>query len=184
MKLHKISQAVLALFALVFLASCSVDDPNFDSDSSFISVKVFGTPSSNDQVFVELSEILVKVLEDESDPKCWIRLPVSNPGVYDLNELVTGNEVLLLDQIKLQSGQVHALKLVIGENNYMIKDDQRYDLFTNIVQQEGLNLKVNAFFKENEEYTYLLNFDVENSIIETYIEDHYVLRPQITISLE
>ena len=180
MKYPHLTKVTLTLSLLFCALSCSTDQLSESSEKSFISVKVSASPSDFENLYVELSEIHLKVIDDETHPKCWLRISASNSGIYDLNQLVSGNDVLLIDNSSAPTGSIYEVKLVLGETNYIIENNERIDLFTNVVLQEGLTIRLDTNFNQNETYNFILNFDGSNSVFETHIEDHYILKPSLS----
>jgi len=72
--------------------------------------------------------------------------------------------------------------LVLGENNTIGVDGEIYDLETPRAQTSGLKIQIHAELEADQSYKILLDFDADNSIIETG-NGKYKLKPVINASV-
>ncbi|MBT8253836.1 MAG: DUF4382 domain-containing protein [Flavobacteriaceae bacterium] len=167
------------LVILLFSFSCSTDQDFNLEDGATLSIKVMDAPGEYDNMFIELSEVHLKVIDDESDPKCWWGLNSTNPGVYDLQEFIAGNEVSLLNGVRVPTGEIYAIKLVLGDNNYVVKNGQRIDLFTNVIQLDQLKMRTDTQFIQGNNYEFLVDIDASRSVVEGPLDDQLIFRPVV-----
>ncbi|MBT8258397.1 MAG: DUF4382 domain-containing protein [Bacteroidia bacterium] len=180
----RILNGLLAICLLSFLWSCSIDETFDPDDHATLSLKVSGSLGAYDNIFLEFSEVHLKVIDDESDPKCWRKISSFKSGIYDLNELVSGREADLLNSASVPSGQVFSIKLVLGENNYVIHDGERIELFTNSVQLEDLNMRLDKNFNRGRDYIMQVDFNANESIFEGPLDGQLILQPEVSFSIE
>jgi hypothetical protein len=73
--------------------------------------------------------------------------------------------------------------LVLGEHNTVVKDGTTYPLKTPSAQQSGLKLQVNQTLVSGATYDFLLDFDVEHSVVvQAGGSGNYNLHPVIRVS--
>jgi hypothetical protein len=109
-------------------------------------------------------------------------LPGVKTGTYDVLRLANGKDTLLADA-EINSGKISQIRLVLGSNNYVKINGQRFDLQTPSAQQSGLKLKINQNVTEGITYKLLMDFDASRSIVTTG-SGAFILKPVIRTSLE
>ena len=176
MKVQPIIKLVVSLFITASVISCSSDKLDDQLNSAQLQIKISATESVFDAVLLDFKEIHLKVIDDESDPNCWWKISGS-PGLYNLNDLTAGNYAAISDGVPVPTGLIYEIKIVLGDNNLLVKDGEQYPLFTNIIQQENLQMRVLKQFDENSSYAFEVEFDALRSIIEGPISDQFILRP-------
>ena len=165
--------------------SCSDDDSNNtpSQGTSTISVKLMDRPGDYEHVYVDVVDVRVK-LNDASDDDNWVSLEAINTGVYDLLELTGGINVLLVDDFVVPSGTLNQIRLVLGNDNSIVIDGKTFPLNTPSAQQSGLKIQVNETLEPNIAYTFLLDFDVDESIVVAGNSGNINLKPVIRASVE
>ena len=176
---HSLRGFLAVVFLLPLIFNCSVEDTFDPDDVASLSVRVAASQSPYDRFVIDFSEVHVKVIDDDNDPDCWWRISASNPGLYDLQELVDGRSVLLTDASSLPIGRIYAIKLVLGPNNYVIQEGSRIDLFTNSVQLRNLNMAVHRSITKGSSYGLDIEMDLSHSISEGPVDGQLTLNPQI-----
>lgn len=186
MKLIKNLKFLALLFSLVFLYNCNDDSNGMDSaeGTSKISVKLVDGPGDFDNVFVEVVDVMVKVNDDSEDDSGWVSLDPINTGVYDLLDLTGGVNVLLVDDFQIPSGMLNQIRLVLGDDNTVVIDGETFPLNTPSAQQSGLKVKVNEVLEPGFTYDFVLDFDVEQSIVIAGGSGNINLKPVIYASAE
>jgi len=186
MKLIKNLKFLALLFSLVFLYNCNDDSNGMDSTegTSKISVKLVDGPGDFDNVFVEVVDVMVKVNDDSEDDSGWVSLDPINTGVYDLLDLTGGVNVLLVDDFQIPSGMLNQIRLVLGDDNTVVIDGETFPLNTPSAQQSGLKVKVNEVLEPGFTYDFVLDFDVEQSIVIAGGSGNINLKPVIYASAE
>ncbi|MBT8271414.1 MAG: DUF4382 domain-containing protein [Bacteroidia bacterium] len=163
----------------LFIFNCSVEETFNPDNVASLSVGIKGSESPYDRFVIDLSEVHVKVIDDENDPDCWWRISSSNPGIYDLQELVDGRQVLLTDASSLPIGRIYAIKLVLGPNNYVIRQGSKIDLYTNSIQLGNLNMPVDRMISKGKSYGLDVEMDLSSSILDGPLDGQLILNPQV-----
>lgn len=171
----------LLMFSLCLLAtSCNNSDDN-DPQTSKISVRMTDAPGDYDEVNVEVLDVKIKSTLDTGE-EGWVSIGNIKPGIYDLLDLTGGVNVLLADN-DVPSGNLGQIRLILGEHNTVVKDGETYPLKTPSAQQSGLKLQVNQTLTGGATYDFLLDFDVEHSVVvETGNSGGFNLHPVIRVS--
>ncbi|WP_333807645.1 DUF4382 domain-containing protein [Flavobacterium sp.] len=149
---------VLSVFAL----SCSDSDEN-TAGTSRIKVGITDNPGDYDAVNIEILDVKIKN-SNATDEDDWISIGIANPGVYNLLDL-TGGVTASLSDSQIPSGYLGQIRLILGENNTVVKNGITYPLNTPSAQQSGLKLQVNQTLEPNFTYDFLIDFDVNHSIV-------------------
>ena len=78
------------------------------------------------------------------------------------------------------------IRLVLGENNTLVIEGQegQIDLDTPSAQQSGLKLKINTELEPGYSYTFILDWDVQKSIVKAGNSGKYNLKPVIRVNAE
>lgn len=185
MKTLKQLKLVLITILTITFFNCSDDDSNNipNQGTSSISVKLMDRPGDYDHVYVDVVDVRVKV-NDASDDDNWESLEAINTGVYDLLELTGGINVLLVDDYVVPAGTLNQIRLVLGSDNSIVIDGETHPLNTPSAQQSGLKIQVNETLAPNIAYTFLLDFDVDESIVVAGNSGNINLKPVIRASVE
>jgi hypothetical protein len=188
MKTLKSIKLIFPALLLLFVFSCNNDfnAPSSDMDSmSKISIRLSDNPGDFDNVFIEVLDIMIKYNDDSDDDNGWQSLEAINTGVYDLLELTGGIDVLLVDDYQLPPGTLNQIRLVLGENNSVVCDGgDPIPLRTPSAQQSGLKLKVNHELEEGFTYNFLLDFNVDESIVVAGNSGNINLKPVIRVTTD
>ena len=172
---------LLASLSALFLASCSSSDGNDGTQTSKVSVRMTDAPGDYDQVNVEVLDVKIKS-NSETGEDGWVSIGNIKPGVYNLLDLTGGVNVLLADN-EVPSGYLGQIRLILGDKNTVVKDGVTYPLKTPSAQQSGLKLKVNQTLTAGATYDFLLDFDVEHSVVvEAGGSGNFNLHPVIRVS--
>lgn len=164
MKTLKTLKFILITFLSIFLISCDESSNSTPEGNASISVKLMDGPGDYDSVFVEVVGVEVKFDSDSTDSN-WIPMETINTGVYDLLELTGGVNVLLADEYEIPAGTLKQVRLILGTNNTIVIDGETFPLNTPSAQQSGLKIQVDQYLEPNINYTFLLDFDVDQSIV-------------------
>ncbi len=177
MRMKKFTGFLLALLAVTVLFSCSNDDSN-GGDSARVKVRMTDAPGDYKAVFVNVIDVMVKSDASASE-EGWVSLAGVQTGMYDLLTL-TGGVTQLLADAEVEAGYLSQIRLVLGGDNYLILNDgSRQELSTPSAQQSGLKIKVDQELEAGEEYEFLLDFDVDKSIVAAGNSGGYSLKPVI-----
>lgn len=170
---------VVAL-AMVSLISCSNDDDS-DNGSARITVSMTDAPGDYDAVFVDVVDVMIKADASTEGEEGWKSLGGVKTGVYDLLEL-TGGVTQLLADTDVPAGYLGQIRLVLGNNNTVVVNGESQALSTPSAQQSGLKIKVDQELAAGETYNFLLDFDVDQSIVAAGTSGGFALKPVIRLS--
>jgi len=185
MKTFKRINLFFASLLLLTFYNCSNDSSgSIQNDGmAHLSIKLVDGPGNYDQVFVDIQDVMIKMNDNSDGNDGWVSTGAT-PGEYDLLSLTGGQNAVLVDDYEVLAGELSQIRLVLGDNNYVVKDGQSYDLKTPSAQQSGLKLKVNQTVEGGYLYAFVLDFDVAKSIVDAGNSDNIILKPVITASLE
>ncbi len=186
-----VKSLMIATFISLGLTSCSEDDSSeaTTDGSANVTFRMTDAPGDYDAVMIDVQDIEIHVdsqteaeSETDVDGDGWVSVGDVNTGVYDLLELTGGVSQLLADT-EVEAGYVSQIRLILGTENTVVVDGEEKALNTPSAQQSGLKLQLNKELKAGENYAFLLDFDVEESIVETG-NGGYNLKPVIRLSAE
>lgn len=184
----KFKSFILAGLLAVGLVSCSDDDAAEDGEGTAqLSVSMTDAPGDYEQVLIDVQDVMIQTAAEgdaEADADGWVSVGDVETGQYDLLEL-TGGVTQLLADTEIPAGYVGQMRLVLGTENYvMLKDGEELEpLSTPSAQQSGLKLNINQELEAGKQYSYLLDFDVEKSIVTTG-NGGYSLKPVIRVAAQ
>lgn len=175
-KLNVLFLAALSIFAF----SCNPDDENGISEGNArVNVFLVDAPADYDAVWVEVLgvEILPKG-ENEENGTAWINVgnDAAEDNMINLLELVGGNSANL-GEVEVPAGEISQIRLILGENNYLMDGEQRIDLKTPSAQQSGLKIKIDKPLMAGISYDLVLDFDAGKSIVKAGNSGQYILKP-------
>ena len=173
----------ICLIAISGFLSCS-DDNDKLNNTSRVQLKLVDSPGDYEEVNVEIIDVLYNSTEDEGG---WTSIAPDGftPIIVDLTELIGGNDLLLSDVI-IPSGMLQQIRLVLSDNNTLVIEGEAgpTDLDTPSAQQSGLKLKLNTELEPGYSYTFILDWDVQKSIVKAGNSGKYILKPVIRVSAE
>jgi hypothetical protein len=164
---------MLALMTVVGF-SCNTDD-KLDAKSAKVNFYLVDAPGDFDEVWIEVIALRIKAddndpdndndLEDDSDESSWVEIPFEEGSRYvNLMDLTGENSQFLGSEI-FPEGEIDQLRLVLGDDNYVVKDGKRLALKTPSAQQSGLKIKLNESIEGGKSYEIVIDFDVKKSIV-------------------
>ena len=166
------------------LTSCSEDDTDdvVGEENARVTVRLTDAPGDYEEVLVDVQDVMVQVEAEEgvTDEEGWLSLDDVETGQYDLLELTGGITQELADS-EIPAGFVSQIRLVLGPDNFVKIDGASIPLATPSAEQSGLKLNINQELEAGEHYEFLLDFDVEASVVETGAGG-YILKPVIRLS--
>lgn len=184
--MKKIKCYLLGFFtmSLMGLVLVGCESNNDASGTSRVTVRMIDAPGDYDEVNVEVLDVLIKDNSDTGD-QGWVSigdaLKVGPGKIYNLLDLTGGVNVLLADNL-VPSGKLGQIRLLLGDKNTVVKGNETFDLETPSAQQSGLKLKVNQTLEADKSYEFLLDFDVEHSVVKAGNSGIYNLHPVIRVS--
>lgn len=177
---------IFGLLLLPFLACNSLDrDENISEGMARVNVFLVDAPAAFDEVWVEVVavEILPKGGREENE-SAWLNLPYEqNDGKINLLTLTGGNSANL-GAIEVPAGEISQIRLILGNDNYIISNGERLNLTTPSAQQSGLKLKVDKPIQAGVSYDLVIDFDVARSIVRAGNSGQFILRPVLRVVAE
>lgn len=181
--LKKILVGCFALTAMVFTQSCDDDnDSDGTSGTSRVRISMTDAPGDYDEVNIEVIGVRYKTTTDTGE-EGWVDIDGVEPRIINLLDL-TGGETTLLADDEIPAGHLGQIRLILGDDNTVVKDGITYDLNTPSAQQSGLKLKIDQELEPNVTYNFLVDFDVHNSVVEAGNSGNYNLHPVLRVTAE
>lgn len=183
-------KTILALFNLLLLvglvSSCDVnDEPN--SSEARVNFRLVDAPADYDEVWIEILALRVKVDYDgsdmEEDDSTWEEIIYDGPRMVNLLDLTGGNS-LLIGSEDFPEGEIDQIRLILGENNYLMKGEQKIELKTPSAQQSGLKIKVEEDIQAGHTYDLVIDFDAAKSIVKAGNSGNVILKPVLRAYVE
>lgn len=173
--------ATTLLTGLFLLTSCDVaDDGNSNSTMGTLQVYLTDAPGDYEAVWIDIEEVRIHINDEEDielEDEGWITIS-DDPMRVNLLELTNG-ELEALGETELEEGMYSQIRLILGDDNEIVKNGVTHSLDTPSAQQSGLKLNVNAEIEGGQVYTLLLDFDASRSIVEAGNSGKYLLKPVI-----
>ena len=164
----------LALIFSISLISCSKNE-NSSSGKTQLKVYLTDDPADYDHVFIDVKDVQINVTNDTAGG--WQSLSTVNAGTYDLLKLVNDDDTLLASS-DIPTGTIEQMRLILGDNNYVVVNGENIPLKTPSAQQSGLKLNIHQSVSSGILYTITLDFDAGKSIVKTG-NGNYILKPVI-----
>jgi len=140
-----------------------------------LQVYLSDNPADYDNVIIDVKDVQINVTSDSSGG--WQSLSTVNVGTYDLLKLVNDHDTLLAHS-DIPTGTIHQMRLILGDNNYVVVSGQNIPLKTPSAQESGLKLNIQQNVTSGILYKITLDFDAAKSIVKTG-NDKYLLKPVI-----
>jgi len=205
MKIKSIFLTVLFFISILFVQSCdtteitnptidpAADDPTAslpasdDPTKSGIHFKLVDAPDDNyDQVMVDIIDFQYQ-RDDESGWVSFDGYPMgSGSNMVDLTELIAGTSHVLADE-EIEPGLFSKVRIVLGDKNYLVlanEDGEEVPLKTPSAQQSGLKIHVDTDLQAGYSYEFVLDWDVQKSIVKAGNSGIYNLKPVIRAHTE
>ncbi len=179
-----ISYLFISVLAIAGI-SCTSDDDNPAAGSARVNFYLVDAPASYDEVWVEVLAVRVKMDDDASDEdeSGWLEINYDKSQAINLLELTGGNSELLGTE-DLPAGKIDQLRLILGDDNYVIQNGERFELKTPSAQQSGLKIKINEHIEGGMSYNLVIDFDVARSIVTAGNSGNIILKPVLRAYME
>src|SRR5205809_3601488 len=119
----------LSLLAAIVFFSCSKNNNNVTaSGETDFSVYLTDDPGTYDHVFLDIQGMEVHYSDDTNNDK-WYTLKNFNAGSYDLLKFSNGKDTLLATD-RIASKHIDQIRLILGDNSYVVVEGERYPLKT------------------------------------------------------
>ena len=184
----KFLKQVLSILVVFFVFSCN-DSENSANANAKLSIKLVDEPGDFENVFIEVIDVMVKYEnenEDDNDENGWESIGIISPGIYDLLELTGGISLQLIDNEEIQTGTIKQIRLLLGNENSVVLEGEveARELKTPSAQQSGLKVMVNEPILSGFNYDFILDFNVDESIVMAGNSGNIILKPVLRASLE
>ena len=184
---NQMNSLILGLALLFFAASCDMQNNQVTTPDGNAKVNIYliDAPANYDEVWVEVLavEILPKG-KNEENGSSWITLAHEGEDQkINLLSLVGGNAAHL-GEIEVPAGEISQIRLLLGEDNYMMQNGQRINLTTPSAQQSGLKLKIDKPLNPGISYDLIIDFDASKSIVKAGNSGKYILKPVLRVIAE
>jgi len=182
MMLKRIFTIAVIILSLIFIQSCNNDD---EDNTARVQLKLVDLPGDYLEVIVNI----VDVQYNSGDEEGWRSFEsFEGAQLVDLTDLVGGVNLVLSDEI-IPAGTLKQIRLVLGDGNTLMIEGETegegeiFPLETPSAQQSGLKLNLNEELEAGFSYTFILDWDVQKSIVKTG-SDKYILKPVIRVEAE
>ena len=184
----KFLKQVLSILVVLFAFSCNDSENSVNTTGTAkLSLKLVDEPGDYENVFIEVIDVMVKYEnEDDNDDNGWESIGIISPGIYDLLELTGGISLQLIDNEDIQTGTIKQIRLLLGDENSVVLEGEveARELKTPSAQQSGLKVMVNEPILAGFNYDFILDFDVDESIVMAGNSGNIILKPVLRASLE
>lgn len=190
--MNVIKKLKLAFLSVLLVSVFGCEDKNDSEGPSAsqptITVKLVDAPGDFKAVNVEVVDVMIKMNDDSEDENGWVSLEVEDETI-NLLDFTGGMSKVLVERFPIPAGTLSQMRLVLGDGNTIViendsEEDVEHDLKTPSAQQSGLKLKVNSEIEEGYSYDFILDFDVEKSIVMAGNSDNIILKPVLNVSAE
>ncbi|MFN4762116.1 DUF4382 domain-containing protein [Gillisia sp. Q332] len=177
---RKITAMLIIAMAVTMFYSC--DNDSDAEGKARVKVSMTDAPGDYKNVFIDVQDVKVKS-NTSADEEGWVSLSGVEPRIYDLLEL-TGGVTQMLANSEMEPGTLGQIRLILGPDNTIVLNDEVgtvVNLSAPSTEQSGLKLQVNQELEAGMEYEYLLDFDVDQSIVSAGASGGYILKPVIRL---
>ncbi|MGS2763487.1 DUF4382 domain-containing protein [Sinomicrobium sp. M5D2P9] len=173
--------AIVMFSGMFLITSCSDDDDN-NEQTARVSVKLTDAPGDYEAVNIDVQDVQIK-WENSDGEDNWESIGPVEAKVYNLLELTGGINALLVEN-DIPAGKLEQMRLVLGNENSLVIDATEIPLTTPSAQQSGLKLNIHETLEAGFTYNFILDFDVEQSIVNAGTSGQFILKPVIRVSTE
>lgn len=187
MKIMKLKKSFFAITVVLFAFLSCNNDTNVET--SRVQLNLIDLEGEYEKVLVNIIDVQYNKNEDENG---WSSFEGFTPpdtddpqNRVDLTELIAGNSLVLTDE-DIESGMLKQIRLILGDGNALVilGETEEIPLSTPSAQQSGLKLKVNTELEPGFSYTFILDWDVQKSIVKAGNSGNYNLKPVINVIAE
>ncbi len=178
---------------MLFAVACSNDDESPNGGNARVNFYLVDAPGDFDEVWIEVLSIRVKADDDsmddddqgdDDDEFGWVEIPYDESSPYVNLMSLTGENSLFLGSEDFPEGEIDQIRLILGDDNYVVKDGVRSDLKTPSAQQSGLKIKVDEDIEGGMSYSLVIDFDIAKSIVVAGNSGNIILKPVLRAYLE
>lgn len=177
-------------FVFIFILLCSLigctEDKETNNNFSRVQLMLIDAPGDYLEVNIEIIDIQYKTSEEG-----WISFTpvIGYPIQVDLAELIGGKSLILTDE-EIPSGTLEQVRLILSDNNTLLIEGNNdgatisAHLDTPSAQQSGLKLKIDSELEPGFYYSFILDWDVNQSVKKAGNSGKYILKPVIRVKAE
>ncbi|UCS95715.1 DUF4382 domain-containing protein [Echinicola marina] len=170
---------ILLLPFLLFTSSCLEDEAN--KKRSLVNIYLIDAPGDFDQVWLEILRVEVFLEEGNNEgQEGWVPfdyIPLSN--MVNVSALVAESQ-LILGRGELPFGRIGQIKMVLGDEHYLIKEEERIPLALAADLDSEIILDTQYDLRGGNSYDIYLDMDLSRSIrAAPNVEGNYLLNPVI-----
>ena len=183
-KVLKFSGLLLIIIIFLLQTGCKKEESNDQTGTAEFNVSLKSSTSSRsdyEAVNIDIQKVSIHTSTNTDENSGWFDLE-TNTGVYDLLDYEAGNDTIIALDPLLEVQTVSQIRLILGNNNTVVESGETYDLDTPSAQTSGLKIQGHAQLQPNLKYKIVLNFDADNSIVETG-NGNYKLTPVINATV-
>lgn len=186
MKLFKLikSTFLFAFFLLISLLLFNCNDKETDNETARVQLVLVDAPGDYEEVNVEIIDIQYNSKEGDQG---WKSFTPENgyPIQVDLTKLIAGNDLLLTDEI-IPAGTFKQIRLILSDNNTVLLEGETtpIHLDTPSAEQSGLKIMLDENLEGGFSYTFILDWDVQRSVVKAGNSGKYILKPVIRANAE
>lgn len=180
--LKSVLGTVLTIMVLLLMVNCDSDNSN-KSETARVQLKLVDEPGDYEEVNIEIIDIQYQSNEEEG----WASFTpeAGFPIQVDITELIAGNSLLLTDEV-VPIGILKQVRLVLSDNNTIKIEGEEalIPLDTPSAEQSGLKLNLDEELEAGFVYSFILDWNVQKSIIQAGNSGKYILKPIIKVNAE
>ena len=162
--LQKSKSFLISLLAIVLITSCAKEEDASSIENSLVNVNLKATQTQLDKFNIEILDVQLRVLEDETDSNAWISLNATNTGIHDLTNFTGNQSITLVDFEQVPAKFIYSIKIVFGDENTVVRNNVEYVVD---IDSEYDHTSVNIIDKqlvESKLYEFTILFDTDESI--------------------
>ncbi|WP_298340427.1 DUF4382 domain-containing protein [uncultured Algibacter sp.] len=174
---------VVTIMVLLLMVNCDSDNSN-KNETARVQLKLVDEPGDYLEVNIEIIDIQYKSSDEEESWESFTP-EVGYPINVDITELIAGNSLLLTDEV-LPVGVLKQVRLVLSDNNTLKIEGEEglIPLDTPSAQQSGLKLNLDEELEAGFVYSFILDWNVQKSIVKAGNSGKYILKPVIKVNAE
>lgn len=168
----------MLISSVTLMMACEKDN----GGSASLSFAMIDAPGEYDEVWVDVQNVQVLMPNGNGDTS-WTSINGFSPQPYDLIQLTNGNQAFL-GELSFPEGELGQVRLVLGDDNFLIEDGKREELKVPSGSQSGYKVLVNERVEADFTYTVIIDFDAARSVVATGKESKYILKPVLRAELD
>ena len=169
---------ILAFIVLLSVSSCSKEDMDSKGHLTGVNVKLKSTAGLLDKVYVDIADVQLQVKENADAPNAWRSLNAIS-GTHNVSDLRDGVELVLVESAAVESTFIYAIRLVLGDNNFIDYNHVLYSLDVTTIGNAAPSNLVRSEFISDGFYDIVIDIDIDNSVRYDQEESLIILDPKL-----